>query len=51
MLPQYVFALTRGLDGLMGGHLFRSDAQGKGDTWDDRTNEMTGTGVRRCVFW
>ena len=41
-LAQYVFALTRGQDGLVGGHLFRSDAQGKGDTWDDRTNEMQG---------
>ena len=37
-----MFALTRGPVGLMGGHLFRSDGQGKTDTWDDRTNEMTG---------
>lgn len=39
---QYVFALTRGTDGLVGGKLYRSDYYGKADTWDDRTNEMTG---------
>lgn len=26
----------------MGGRLYRSDYYGKADTWDDRTNEMTG---------
>lgn len=39
---QYVFALTRGADGLVGGKLYRSDYYGKADTWDDRTNEMSG---------
>ena len=39
---QFVFALTRGADGLVGGRLYRSDYYGKADTWDDRTNEMTG---------
>lgn len=39
---QYVFALLRGSDGMVGGHLYWSDYYGKPDTWDDRTNEMTG---------
>lgn len=41
---QFVFALTRGEDGLVGGRLWRSDAYGKSN-WDDRTNEMEGTGM------
>ena len=39
--PQFVFALTRGEDGLVGGRLWRSDDYGKSN-WDDRTNEMEG---------
>ena len=39
---QFVFALTRGEDGLVGGRLWRSDDYGKSN-WDDRTNEMEGT--------
>ena len=38
---QFVFALTRGEDGLVGGRLWRSDDYGKSN-WDDRTNEMEG---------
>ena len=43
---QFVFALTRSADGLVGGRLYRSDYYGKADTWDDRTNEMTGENCR-----
>ena len=38
---QYIFALTLGTDGFPGGALWRSDANGRADSWRDASQAIS----------